>query len=148
MLPVRKPRPEDADLRPLLPAEASPPQPTTELRVGTSAETITHDLITGETVFVTEEDAGRTVIDQVGLATEHAHKEEFRIADDDPLSARVDIAHTRRVERDGWRTRTETRTVMRATATEFIVDATLDAFEGDTRIVSRTWHVRHKRDFV
>jgi hypothetical protein len=37
---------------------------------------------------------------------------------------------------------------MRSTATEFIVDATLDAYQGDTRLVSRNWHVRHKRDFV
>jgi putative CocE/NonD family hydrolase len=148
LLPVRKPRPEDAELRRFLPAEVSPPLAMTELRAGNGIETVTHDLITGESVFITEEDGGRYLIDHIGLATEHAHKEEFRIADDDPGSARVDITHTRRVERDSWCTCTETRTVMRATADEFILDATLDAFEGDTRIVSRTWHVRHKRDFV
>jgi hypothetical protein len=37
---------------------------------------------------------------------------------------------------------------MRATATEFIVDATLDAYEGESRILSRTWQVRHQRDFT
>ena len=147
-LPVRAPRPDDENLRPFPPAEASPTLPTTEFRAGTSVETVTHDLISGESIFITDEDGGRTLIDHIGLVTEHTRKEEFRIADDDPASARVDIAHTRRVERGSWRTRTETRTVMRATATEFIVDATLDAFEGDTRVVSRTWQVRHRRDFV
>jgi hypothetical protein len=127
---------------------APPELAMTELRAGNGIETVTHDLVTGESVFITQEDGGRTLIDHIGLATEHAHKEEFRITDDDPLSARVDIARTRRVERGNWHTRTETRTVMRATAAEFIVDATLDAFDGDTRIVSRTWHVRHKRDFA
>ena len=147
-LPVRPRRAEDARLRPFPPAEAPPPLAMTEIRAGNGKETVTHDLVTGETVFTTDGDDGRSVIDHIALATEHARKETFRITDDDPLSATVDIASTRRVSRDGWRTRTETRTVMRATTTEFVVDATLDAFEGDIRIFSRNWRVRHKRDFV
>jgi putative CocE/NonD family hydrolase len=147
-LPVRPRRAEDARLRPFPPAEAPPPLPMTETRAGNGKETVTHDLVTGETVFTTDDDDGRSVIDHIALATDHARKETFRITDDDPLSATVDIASTRRVSRDGWCTRTETRTVMRATTTEFVVDATLDAFEGDTRIFSRNWRVRHKRDFV
>jgi putative CocE/NonD family hydrolase len=147
-LPVRPRRSEDARLRAFPPAEALPPLATTEMRAGTSKEFVSHDLVTGESVFTSEEDDGCLVIDHIALATEHARTETFRITDDDPSSATVDIASTRRVGRDGWRTRTETRTVMRATTTEFVVDAALDAFEGDTRIFSRNWHVRHKRDFV
>jgi hypothetical protein len=148
LLPVRPRRSEDARLRAFPPAEALPSLATTEMRAGTSKEFVTHDLVTGESVFTTDDDDGCLVIDHIALATEHARKETFRITDDDPSSATADIASTRRVSRDGWRTRTETRTIMRATTTEFVVDATLDAFEGDTRIFSRNWHVRHKRDFA
>jgi uncharacterized protein len=37
---------------------------------------------------------------------------------------------------------------MWATPSEFIVHARLDAYEGDKRILSRNWNVRHKRDMV
>jgi hypothetical protein len=147
-LPVRPPRAEDTKLAPFLPAEASPPLPMTEHRADRISEAVTYDLITGETLLASREDHGHYTIDHIGLETEHAKTELFRIRDDDPASATIDIANTRRVGRGAWRTRTETRTVMRATATEFIVDATLDAYEGESRILSRTWQVRHKRDFT
>jgi putative CocE/NonD family hydrolase len=147
-LPVRPPRAEDTKLAPFLPAEASPPLPMTEHRADRISEAVTYDLITGETLLASREDHGHYTIDHIGLETEHAKTEQFRIRDDDPASATIDIANTRRVGRGAWRTRTETRTVMRATATEFIVDATLDAYEGESRILSRTWQVRHKRDFT
>jgi hypothetical protein len=120
----------------------------TEHRADRISEAVTYDLITGETLLASREDHGHYTIDHIGLETEHAKTEQFRIRDDDPASATIDIANTRRVGRGAWRTRTETRTVMRATATEFIVDATLDAYEGESRILSRTWQVRHKRDFT
>ncbi|MGE0117879.1 MAG: CocE/NonD family hydrolase [Dongiaceae bacterium] len=147
-LPVRLPRAEDNKLAPFLPAETSPPLPMTEHRADRISEAVTYDLITGETLLASREDHGHYTIDHIGLETEHAKTEQFRIRDDDPASAAIDIANTRRVGRGAWRTRTETRTVMRATATEFIVDATLDAYEGESRILSRTWQVRHKRDFT
>jgi hypothetical protein len=37
---------------------------------------------------------------------------------------------------------------MRATPTEFLLDATLDAYEGDTRVLSRKWGRRIPRDGV
>jgi hypothetical protein len=147
-LPVRPPRPEDADLPPFPPPETSPPLAMTEHRPERVREVVTHDLVTGESCLVADEDHGRYTIEPIGLDCDHTKKEVFRIQEDDPASATVDIAYTRRIERGDWRTRTETRTVMRATATEFIVDATLDAYEGDTRLVSRNWHVRHGRDMV
>ncbi len=147
-LPVRPPRAEDAKLAPFPPPEAAAPLPMTEHRADRTSETVTHDLVGGETILASDEDHGRYTIDPIGLETDHAKKEAFRIRDDDPASAAIDIANIRRIGRGAWRARTETRTVMRATATEFIVDATLDAYEGETRIVSRTWNVRHKRDFA
>ncbi len=147
-LPVRPPRAEDDRLAPFAAAEASPAMKSTVHREDTLHETVTRDLITGETVFMTEKDGGRITIDHIGLDVENSKIETFRIGDDDPTTAAVDIAYTHRVGRGDWQTRTETRTVMRATESEFIVNARLDAFEGDKRILSRNWHVRHKRDMV
>jgi hypothetical protein len=147
-LPVRSPRPEDAALGPFPPAEAAPALAVTVHRPETTIETVTHDLVTGETTFLTDEDLGRATLDPIGITGDYRRKEIFRIKDDDPASGVVDIAHTRRLSRGDWQTRVDTRTVMKATADEFIVDATLDAFEGDTRIFTRTWNVRHRRDFA
>ena len=36
-------------------------------------------------------------------------------------------------------TRTEARTIVTATATDFIVLATLEAYEGETRVFARSW---------
>jgi hypothetical protein len=76
-------------------------------------------------------------------------KEEiFRIGDRDPSSARVDIKYSRKVGRGAWQTRVDTHTKMSCTSREYILDATLDAFEGDKRVLSRTWQRRIPRDFT
>jgi len=147
-LPVRPPRAEDAKLLPFLPAEASPALQMTEHRPDQTSERVTYDLTSGATVFATDEDHGRYTIDAIDFTSDHTKKELFRIGEDDPTSALIDITNSRNMSRGGWSVRTETRTVMRATAAEFIVEATLDAYEGDVRVVSRNWQVRHKRDFV
>lgn len=53
-----------------------------------------------------------------------------------------------RVGRGDWQTRTETRTVMRATKDSFLLEASLDAFEGETRVLSRNWSRQVPRDGV
>jgi hypothetical protein len=121
---------------------------TTQLRPAHAKEAVERDLVTGETVFTTDEDDGAVRIDHIGLEVEHRKTECFRIRDDDPLSARVDIGQTHAVGRGGWRVRTVTQTTMTATAEEVVVHASLDAFEGDKRILSRNWDVRHRRDLV
>jgi len=147
-LPVRAPRAEDKRLPAFAEAEASPALATTVHRQDRTLETVTQDLATGETVFVTDEDNGRITIDHIGFDCDFRRKEEFRIGDLDPVSGVVDFAYTREVGRGDWRTRVDTHTIMRATKTEFVVEATLDAYEGTTRVLARSWQVRHKRDFV
>jgi hypothetical protein len=50
--------------------------------------------------------------------------------------------------RDEWNVRTETRTVLTSTGSDFVLHATLDGYEGDQRVFSRTWNERVPRDFV
>jgi hypothetical protein len=50
--------------------------------------------------------------------------------------------------RGEWVARSETRTRVSCTATEFVVDAQLDGYEGARRVVSRNWHRRIPRDLV
>jgi hypothetical protein len=147
-LPVRAPRPEDAKLPDLPPAEGAPPEPMTTLRAGGDSRRWTRDITTGETVFILESDDGVTRFDTHGLETGGGRRAVYRIGEADPNSASLDIAFRLEVGRGDWRVRTETRTVMRSTPTEFLFEATLDAWEGDVRVCSRNWSTRVPRDLV
>ena len=147
-LPVRAPRTEDVMLAPFAPPEAPTPLAVTHLGTPTSSETVARDLVTGKTTFTTEEDDGGIRHDAIGLEVRHRKTERFQILDSDPLSARVEITHAHEVGRGAWRVSTKTATTLTVTADEFIIQASLDAFEGEKRVVSRNWDRRHRRDEV
>ena len=95
-----------------------------------------------------EEDMGRFTMDRLGLETDFVQSEAYRIGEDDPLSAEIDIRYVISIGRKEWQTRTETRTIMRADKMHFILEASLEAFEGDKRVLSRQWQERIPRDFA
>jgi putative CocE/NonD family hydrolase len=148
LLPLRAPRAEDAQLPPLPPVASATPEPRTVLRAGEIERRIERDIATGETIVHRLTDNGEVRIDAIGLEISSAEREEYRITDEDPLSARIEIVWTQRVGRGAWRTRTETRTVMTATRDEFHLHAELDAYEGETRVVSRNWDRKVPRDLI
>jgi hypothetical protein len=90
---------------------------------------------------------GRSTIEHIGLETDFVQREAYRIRDDDPLSAEIEIVYSIAIGRGDWKTRSETRTLMRADKTHFILEASLDAYEGDKQLVSRRWNERIPRDF-
>jgi hypothetical protein len=147
-LPVRPPRAEDAKLPPFGPAETPTPLALTRLGTPKLRETVERDLVTGRTTLATDEDDGGARHEAIGLEVRHAKTERFEVLDRDPLSARVEIAHTHMVGRGDWRVSTKTSTTVTAGATEFTIHARLDAFEGDKRVVTRNWDRRHRRDEV
>jgi uncharacterized protein len=65
--------------------------------------------------------------------------DEYRIRDDDPLSARVETRWTDGLGRDGWSVRTETTTIMTGDPTHFRIEASLTAREGDEVVFERSW---------
>ena len=147
VLPQRHPRPEDAAIA-FPPPEAAEPLRRTWQTPGYDRRRVLHDAATGETTIDVTGDTGLTTIAALGLQTQQEHRETYRIAARDPLSAVVDISYTMRVGRGEWQTRTESRTVMRATKDHFLLEAQLDAFEGETRVLSRNWTRQVPRDGV
>jgi hypothetical protein len=147
-LPVRAPRDEDRKLPRFGDSEGAPPLGKTYHRPAAGRRWVERDIGSGTTTYHIEEDHGRFTIDHIGLETDFSERESYRIRDDDPLSAEIDIAYSIAIGRGEWQTRTETRCVMRADKTHFILDATLDAFEGETRLLSRNWQERIPRDFM
>jgi putative CocE/NonD family hydrolase len=146
-LPVREPRIEDARLRPFAQSEGAEPLAKSYHRPSKGRRWIERDIGAGTSTYCIEEDMGRSTIEHIGLETDFVQREAYRIRDDDPLSAEIEIVYSIAIGRGNWKTRSETRTLMRADKTHFILEASLDAHEGDKQLVSRRWNERIPRDF-
>ena len=72
----------------------------------------------------------------------------FSIQADDPLSAEQAIDLHTTMGREGWRIRTRATTVIRCTADAFLLEAQLQAWDGDEPIFERRWDHRVPRDQV
>jgi hypothetical protein len=135
-LPVRQPQAADAMLRAFAPAVASPTSPGHETRPGGLRRWFTQEIETGKAMLVMDKDYGGFHFSEIDLTADSAAHETYRIDPADPLSATVDIRYHHELSRDGWHTRTETRSRLETTATHFKVTARLDAFEDGRRIFS------------
>jgi uncharacterized protein len=148
-LPVRPPRSsEDEALRPFPPPEAAPPERRTLLEPGHVERRFDHDVLTDTMTYVSVADSGRERIDAIGLELREISRKTYRVRGDDPLSAENVVHWTTWRGRGEWRVRVETRTRMRATRDTFLIDAELDAYEGDSRVFRRDWHEVVPRDLV
>jgi uncharacterized protein len=146
-LPVRAVRAEDTKLRPFGESEGAEPLASTYHRPARGRRWIERDIGAGLATYRIEEDMGRFTIDHIGLEIDFVQREAYRIRDEDPLSAEVEIAYSIAIGRGEWQTRTETRTVMRADKSHFLIEGWLDAFEGEKRLLARHWEERIGRDF-
>jgi putative CocE/NonD family hydrolase len=153
-LPVRQPRPEDATVR-FAPPEKSPPTRRTIVRPGSVHRKVTFDIGSGEQTIEVLRDDGRSIIDEIGVETELRKILRYRIHPDDPATARAEAdhdivhAHARQdgaATQAGWNTRIRTHCAIACSSSEFIVEADLEAFEGDIRVFSRSWTERIPRD--
>ena len=145
-LPARAARNEDSELRDLGPARSGPPSDRQEIRPPDRGTSVRHDLKRGCTVLRSYKDRGRTHLAETGMTIEARSDERYSISGDDPLSARHEARYAIEMSRADWRVRTICRTTMTSTAEDFLVSATLDAYEGDRRVRARAWSERIPRD--
>ena len=153
-LPERPPRAEDAGLAAFAPPEQATPMKTTTLRKGRIERTVVRDAAGGETchrLFIDGGvfgDWGKFRIDDIGLEMGHVFTRELAIREDDPLSARATMVQSYETGRGDWRVRIEARARMTSSAAAFHLTADLDAYEGETRVFSRTWTAEVPRNGV
>jgi hypothetical protein len=83
-----------------------------------------------------------------GLEYEARSEDTFTIVADDPLSAQIQCDRTTNLGRGDWRTRVRTSSTLSADATTFYVENTLEAFEGDIPVFTKTWKSEIPRDLV
>jgi hypothetical protein len=130
------------------PPEAAPPLARSFLAPPAPARSASRDQLAGTAHFAVDDDTGLYRIDGTGLEYRLSSADRFSIHPEDPLSARAEITFEMRQGRGAWQVRATTHTVLTATANEFLIDATLDAYEGERRLVSRNWHVAVPRNRV
>ncbi len=145
-LPVRPARDETPPV--LAEPEGAPPLKPTELRPPRHSRAIERDVASGQQIIRVVSDFGERRIEEHGLATGEIGRETYTIKADDPLSARMETHWTETLEREGWRVRTETRSVMWADAENFHIRAELDAYENGERVYHKTWETSVPRDGV
>ncbi len=144
-LPARAPGGESVTVPP---PEAAPAAAKTVLLEGQSIRERGRDIGAGEWFFRAAETPSRVRIEAIGTEIETESRTVCRIRDDDPLSARIETERRQTVLRGTIETRTVLHATMTATAAAFVVEATLEAFEGEARVAKREWREAVPRDLV
>ena len=147
-LPARPARLEDDSLPAFGPPLGAAPEPRRVIEPGHHNWLVRRDLAKDESTLEVINDHGVFHIDSIDLTVCNRVRECYSSRDDDFTSLRGDVQSTRWLRRGDWQVRSETRTVLTATETEFHIQADLDAFEGDKRFFCRSWDRRIPRDFV
>jgi hypothetical protein len=126
-LPQRSPNVADAKLSPFPePETASPEKPTIFRRHGVRIERI----------------------DRIGLESGTQDKTEYRVEENDPLSAVAELSHTQTLSRNEWQIRVETQMRLSSTGNAFLLQGSLRAWEGANEVCRRDWDRSIPRDFL
>jgi hypothetical protein len=150
-LPVRAPRPEDAQLRAFDAPETAPGPEVLHHPQAGGQRSVRRDALTGAWVCVTTRDLGPDAeplcsrFPELDLEVGYGVREELRIRDDDPLSAHFETRHVSVARRGAWETRVETWTRVWATRQHFHLEATLRASEAGHEVCARHFEERVPR---
>jgi uncharacterized protein len=129
------------------PPEAENPPLPRQLRSADAYRRIIWDVGSGEQRIEVLRDEGRSLIEPIGVEIGFQKSLRYTILPGDPSSARAE-AHYDLVHRHahGWDTRIRTRSAIACTATHYIIEADLEAFEAERRVFSRSWTRKIERD--
>jgi len=147
-LPVRPPEEDDIELRPFQEPEGAQPVTTTVVEPTHHNWWVIRDLANDQSTLEVLEDEGTFRLDETGQEYTSKAQEWYTSWADDFLSLRGETKGLRVMKRGDWFVRTETRTILTCNAAEFQIHAQLDAYEGETRVLSKNWHSSVPRDCV
>lgn len=147
-LPVRPHNKDDDNLPDFGPPEQPDPMEMTVLEPGEKSHEIVQDVDTGMLTQHWRNVDPLVLIDEFDWVFRTTLEKSYAIHPDDPLSAHVDIAWEKHFARGNWSVTTHADIQMRVESTEFIIDASLDAYEGGTRVFSKVWNERIPRNGV
>jgi putative CocE/NonD family hydrolase len=145
-VPVRPPQPGDAGLSEFGPPETARPLPVTWLRRRKPTQTVRLDPATGAVRYEMTRDFSGAQRLPSGLEYHDLDPVTLTVREGDPLSARVRCERRIEIRRADWRTRIELWAEMSADHDNYLLTTTIDAYEADTHIHSRTFAATVPRD--
>ncbi|MGB7876467.1 MAG: CocE/NonD family hydrolase [Anaerolineales bacterium] len=147
-LPIRKPKDIDSKLADFEPPVESESIRHKKIRPGRRVRTITHNIGEKKQEIHDIADNGHIHLLDLDLETFGKSEERFTIYEDEPLSANIESEQELGLRRGDWDIRIETYSAMSADAEQFFVINKLDAFEGKTRVFTKTWNTTIPRRLV
>src|SRR5439155_12545907 len=152
-LPLRSPRPADAELREFGPAEGTPPVAHERLFPGNAmgaadaaGTTVTRDLASGRVEVAQQQGQGFRFAD--GLTYAHEWRSSQSIVEGQPLSAAHRVEHSIVLSRGEWQTRVETASTLTSDAERFLLTNSVEGFEAGVRVFAKTLTKAIGRDLV
>ncbi|MFJ4628291.1 CocE/NonD family hydrolase [Streptomyces sp. NPDC088847] len=146
VLPVRPADDEPDTLAPFEAAEGSAPIATTQVTPPEQRWEVSRDLVDYGAALNIVKDRGTVHFDAMDLDVGCRAHERYTSVADDFTSPAGEVTWTMGFRRGEWDVEVRTSTTLTCDAEDFHVNATLDAFEGGRRVVSRTWNESVPRD--
>ncbi|MGW0989992.1 CocE/NonD family hydrolase [Streptomyces sp. NPDC002486] len=148
-LPVRPvDEPDEVPSSPFGEPEGTPPLTVTQVTPPEERWDVKRDLIDYRSELDIVKDRGTVRFEDIGLESGRRAHERYRAVADDFTSVGGETTWTMRFRRDDWDVRVVTHTRLTCDESDFFVDATLDAYESDRRVFSRTWNEKVPRDLL
>ncbi|MEU2910016.1 CocE/NonD family hydrolase [Streptomyces massasporeus] len=148
-LPVRPvAEPDEVPSSPFGEPEGTPPLAMTQVTPPEERWDVKRDLIDYRSELDIVKDRGTVRFEDIGLEAGRRARERYTAVADDFTSVGGETTWTMRFRRDDWDVRVVTHTRLTCDETDFFVDATLDAYEADRRVFSRTWNEKVPRDLL
>src|SRR5205085_1654650 len=153
-LPIRPPRPEDAELQSFADPEQGPRECVKVLHPSTRRRVVEGDVPGGEVIHRMFNEGGEfdgaalVELGDIGLTSGFSAAQIYQIGASDPLSARAAITAHAMLRRKSWTAEVRAAVELRATKDSFIVTAHLTANEGNVEIIARSWEEKISRDLV
>ncbi|MGM0574088.1 MAG: CocE/NonD family hydrolase C-terminal non-catalytic domain-containing protein, partial [Bacteroidota bacterium] len=138
-LPVRNNKPSDNHLRKLDKIKRTREIPTTLLVPAKREWIVQHNLANNHvSLHVTNNDPLYR-LDDINWIIQKDVTEQYSYQNNNYDTLRGEVTSVRSFSREDLTLLTNTHTILTSTRTHFRIRATLDAYEGDTRIFSKTW---------
>jgi putative CocE/NonD family hydrolase len=138
----------EAPLRPFDEPEGAEPIPLTQVQSGEERWTVSRDLVNYESALEVVKDLGVVRFDDIDLEVTQRAYERYSWVGDDFGSVCGQTEWRMGFKNSEWEASTITRTVLTSTATDFVLRAELDAYEGEQRVASMNWDYTVPRDLI
>ncbi len=109
---------------------------------------VERNLATNEVIQKVENKDPQYRLNHIDVEIRKDATERYSYSNNKYETLRGEVKGIREFRREGWKIKTITRTILTSTTTHFVIRATLDAYEGDVRVFSRSFDESIPRDMV